>query len=194
MSKKSFYEKTLSEETIFTGRVFSLIRKTVRLPDGKTSTRDLIVHPGAAAMIPVDAKGNILMVRQFRKAAGREMIELPAGTLDPGESVRACVQRELQEEIGLKARSLKKLISYYPAAGYTTEIIHIYIARDLIPSRQDADHDEFLEVVPMRVEKILAGIRSGTINDSKTIIGMLYYRFLASPATLPPPRPRPRKA
>ena len=182
MVKKSFHEKTLSETTVFEGRVFRLVRKIVKLPNGKTSTRDLIVHPGAAAMIPIDAEGRILMVRQFRKAAGKEMIELPAGTLDPGESVRACVQRELQEEIGFKAKKLRRLISYYPAAGYTTEVIHIFVAKDLVPSQQDADSDEFLEVVPMRLEKILDGIRRGKINDSKTIIGILYYRFLASPA------------
>ncbi len=176
--RKSFYEKTLSSETIFEGRVFKLIRKVVRLPDGKTSIRDLIVHPGAAAMIPVDDKGNILMVRQFRKAAGREMIELPAGTLDPGESVRTCVQRELQEEIGYKAKSLRHLVSYFPAAGYTTEVIQIFVAKGLIPSRLDADRDEFLEVIPMRAEKILDQIRSGKINDSKTMIGMMYYFFL----------------
>lgn len=173
--KKSFYEKTLSEKTIFQGRIFKMVRQTVRLPDQRISTRDLVVHPGAVAMIPIDAKGNILMVRQFRKAAGREMLEIPAGTIDRGESLKACVQRELQEEIGFKAKSLKKLLSYYPAAGYTTEIIHIYVAKNLIPSRKDADHDEFLEVIPMTRQKILRMIRSGKMSDSKTIIGILCY-------------------
>ena len=176
--KKSFYEKTLSEETIFEGRVFKMVRQVVRLPNNRTSTRDLILHPGAVAMIPIDAKGNVLLVRQFRKAAGMEMLEIPAGTLDPGEPLKACVQRELQEEIGFKARSIRRLVSYFPAAGYTTEVIHIYVVKDLVPSRMKADHDEFLEVIPTSPEKILKAIRSGKIRDSKTIIGMLTYRFL----------------
>ncbi len=175
MPKPSFYEKTLSQKTIFRGRVFDLVRKKVLLPNGRQSVRDLIVHPGAVAMIPVDAKGNVLMVRQFRKAAGKEMLEIPAGTLDRRESLRACVQRELQEEIGFKAKSIKKLISYYPAAGYTSEVIHIFTAKDLVPSRLGCDHDEFLEVVPTRPEKILRLIRRRKIQDSKTIIGILTY-------------------
>ena len=152
-----------------------MVRQLVRLPDKRTSTRDLILHPGAVAMIPIDTKGKILMVRQFRKAVDKEMLEIPAGTIDPGESLRKCVQRELQEEIGCKAGTLRRLVSYYPAPGYTTEIIHIYIARNLMESRKDADHDEFLEVVPMARQKILKLIRTGRIRDSKTIIGMLYY-------------------
>ena len=173
--RKSFYEKTLSEKTIFRGRIFKMVRQTVRLPDNRVSTRDLILHPGAVAMIPFDSKGNILMVRQFRKAAGKEMLEIPAGTIDPGESLLTCVQRELQEEIGFKAKSIHRLVSYYPAAGYTTEVIHIYVAKHLIPSRKDADHDEFLEVIPMTPKKILDMIRTRKIQDSKTMIGMLYY-------------------
>ncbi len=173
-----FYEKTLSKKTIFRGRVFDLVRQVVRLPDNRKSTRDLIIHPGAVAMIPVDARGNILMVRQFRKAAGKEMLEIPAGTLDRGESLRTCAQRELQEEIGHRAKNIRKLISYYPAAGYTTEIIHIFVAKGLIPSRLRPDHDEFLEVVPMKPAEILRLIRRQTINDSKTLVGMLYYDLI----------------
>ena len=175
--KKSFHEKTLSEKTIFQGRVFKMVRQVVLLPNKKTSVRDLILHPGAVAMIPFDAKGNVLMVRQFRKAVGKDMLEIPAGTIDPGEALITCVQRELQEEIGFKARKLSKLASYYPAPGYTTEIIHIYVAENLVPSRLDCDHDEFLEVIPMKIEKILECIRTGKIRDSKTVIGMLYYHL-----------------
>ena len=152
-----------------------MVRQVVRLPDKRISTRDLILHPGAVAMIPIDVKGKILMVRQYRKAAEREMLEIPAGTIDPGESLKACVQRELQEEIGCKAGTLHKLVSYYPAAGYTTEIIHIYVARKLVPSRRQADYDEFMEVIPLSQKGILRLIRAGKICDSKTIIGMLYY-------------------
>ncbi len=176
--RKRFYEKTLTQKTAFRGRVFELVHQTVRLPNGKKSTRDLILHLGAVAMIPIDSKGNILMVRQFRKAVEREMLEIPAGTIDPGESLRDCAQRELQEEIGFKARIIQKLVSYYPAPGYTTEVIHIYVARDLIPSVQDCDHDEFLEVISMKPAKILELIRAKKIRDSKTIIGMLYYYLL----------------
>lgn len=166
-------EQILSRERIFTGRVIVLDTLEVRLPDGAAARRELVTHPGAVAIVPLDADDHVLMVRQFRIAAGRVMLEIPAGTLNPAEAPLACAERELQEETGHRAADLHPLGGMFVAPGYTTEYIHLYLATGLTESRLSGDADEFIEVVRMPLAQAIAHIDDGTIIDGKSIIALL---------------------
>jgi ADP-ribose pyrophosphatase len=176
MSDESLVEKQVSSESIYQGRVVKLSVDTVQLPNGETSKRELITHPGAVAIVPLDAAGNIIMVRQYRYAAKKVLLELPAGTLNPGENPDLCADRELQEETGLKAGKLEKLGGIYVAPGYSTEYIHLYLATDLQESRLDMDEDEFIEVETVPLSTTFELIREGVINDGKSISGLMLAR------------------
>ena len=145
---------------------------TVDLPNGATVNLEIVRHPGAAAVVPVKDDGAMVLIRQFRHAAGGFIYEIPAGTLHDGEDPLACAARELEEEIGYRATSYEHLTSIFPAPGYTDEVIHIYKATGLSKGTQKLDHDEVLEVVEMPMEKAIAQIRGGAIRDSKTIVGL----------------------
>ncbi|MCE9582058.1 MAG: NUDIX hydrolase [Planctomycetes bacterium] len=155
--------------TVRTNRVYRLDAETWRAPDGKTFQRDTIVHPGAVAILPVTAKGGYLLIRQFRAAARGWILEIPAGTLEKGESPLACAKRELIEEVGFAARKWKKLGAIFVAPGYTTELIHIYEARDLRPASAEQDEDEHIEPVEMSRKQVLAAVKSGRICDGKSV-------------------------
>ena len=162
----------MDSRNIYKGRVVTLNVETVTLPNGATVHLDIVRHPGAAAVVPLKEDGTVVMIRQFRHAAGGFIYEIPAGTLHAGEDPVACAARELEEEIGYRAGSLEHLTSILPAPGYTDEVIHIYKATGLAKGEQKLDHDEVLEVVELPLEDALAQIRDGTIRDSKTIIGL----------------------
>ncbi len=166
-------KSTLSSEVIYDGRVVHLFLETVRLPDGKTAKREIIHHPGAVAIVPFDADGNVILVRQFRQAARAMLIEIPAGTLEPGEDPLACAIRELQEEIGYKPGKINSLGGIYTAPGYTSEFIHLYIASDLIKSRLAHDADEFIEVLHVPLDEAIQMIGDARIADGKTVSGLL---------------------
>ncbi len=159
-------------KTVFRGRVLTLNLETVMLPNGTSVELELIRHPGAAAVVPLKEDGTVVLIRQFRHAAGGFIYELPAGKLQPGEDPRDCAARELEEEIGYRALSLEALASIWTAPGFADEIIHIYKATRLIPGRQQLDRDEVLEVVEMPLRQAIAKIRDGTIRDGKTIVGL----------------------
>ena len=142
------------------------------LPNGQSTDLEIIRHPGASAVVPVKNDGTILLIRQFRHAAGGFIYEIPAGKLHPEEDPRLCAARELEEEIGYRADRLEFLTSIWTAPGFTDEVIHIYRGTGLQPGRQQLDHDEVLEVVEWPLEKAIAGIQNGTIRDAKTIIGL----------------------
>ncbi len=158
--------------TVYRGRVVRLNVDTVTLPNGTTLDLEVVRHPGAAAVVPLRDNGTVLLIRQYRHAAGGYIYEIPAGKLDPGEAPRACAARELEEEIGFRASSLEPLVSFFTTPGFTDEVIHVFLARGLTPGTQKLDHDEVLKVVEMPLADAIAGIGDGTIRDAKTIIGL----------------------
>ncbi len=161
-----------ADETVFTGRLIKLVLRDVVLQDGSRKRREIIVHPGAAAVLAVRNGGmgaEVLLVEQFRKAVERTTLEIPAGTLEENETPEECARRELLEETGYDAMRFEKLISFFPSPGYSNEVIHIFKATEL-RSVGDAE----LKPIFMPVEKVLAKIRSGEIKDGKTIIGILF--------------------
>jgi ADP-ribose pyrophosphatase len=166
-------EKIIKTEQIYKGRVVTLVVHDVELPDGKQSKRELVLHPGAVALVAFDAQQNVLMVRQYRTAASRILWEIPAGTLNPGEEPEACAVRELQEETGYKPGQIEALGGLFVAPGYTTEFIHLFLATDLIESTLEQDDDEFLELERLPLSEALAMIERGDIIDAKTITGLL---------------------
>lgn len=166
-------ETILYTQHLYKGRIVKLDLHEVRLPDGNHSKREVITHPGAAAIVAIDADGKILLVRQYRTAAGKVLREIPAGTLNAEEPPAECAARELQEETGYKPGKLEPLTGFYPAPGYTTEFIHVFLATNLVESRLDADSDEFIEVDRVTLPDAIDMIVSGAIEDSKTIIGLM---------------------
>lgn len=169
----SLSEKKLTSELIYDGRVVHLYIDTVQLPNGHSAKREIVRHPGAVAIVPLDASRNVILVSQYRHAAGRVLLEIPAGTLNPGEDPDLCAARELQEEIGQKPGSLKKLGGIYLAPGYSTEYIHLYLATDLVESRLNMDADEFIEVSRLPMPEVIRRIQSGEIADAKTISAIM---------------------
>jgi ADP-ribose pyrophosphatase len=157
---------------IFKGRVVTLDIDTVTLPNGATIELEMIHHPGAAAVVPMKEDGTVILIRQYRHAAGGYIYEIPAGKLHPGEDPKLCAARELQEEIGYRADSLELLTSILTTPGFTDEVIHIYKGTGLTKGKQDLDHDEVIEIVELPLEKALAQIIDGTIRDGKTIVGL----------------------
>lgn len=166
-------EEILSSERLYEGRVIKLDRLDVRLSNGLTAMRELVQHPGAVAVVPLDAQGNVLMVRQFRIAARRVMLEVPAGTLGLNEDPADCAVRELQEETGYRAERFESLGGIFVAPGYTTEFIHLFLATDLIESRLPGDEDEFIEVDRVPLAEAIAMIDRGEIIDGKSIVSLL---------------------
>jgi ADP-ribose pyrophosphatase len=161
------------------GRVFTLHRDRITLPNGVDTILDVIRHPGAAAIVPVTAQGNVLLIRQFRYAMNGHIWEIPAGTMEPDESPLACAQRELGEEIGVSASRWRKLVELMPLPAYSDEIIHLFRAEELAPTRQHLDPDEILEIHEFSYEDALEMIAAGAIRDAKTIAGLMMARSLS---------------
>ena len=166
-------ETILSSEPIYEGKLVKLYRETVRLPDGNHADREIVRHTGAVAMVPVLPTGEVLLVRQYRTAARQVLLEIPAGTLEPGEDPLNAAVRELQEETGYKPGKLVRLGAEYTAPGYTTEIIHLFVATELEAARLDADDDEFIEVVRLPFTEALRQVIAGEIPDGKTQLALL---------------------
>jgi ADP-ribose pyrophosphatase len=166
-------ETVLETETIYEGRLVRLYRATVRLPNGETSIREIVRHPGAVAMVPLTPQGEVILVQQFRLPSGQIMLEIPAGTLKPGEDPLPAAHRELQEEIGLRPGRLTPLGGEFTAPGYTSEFIHLFLAEDLEPAPLAVDDDEFLETVTLPLDEALQRVESGAIQDGKTITALL---------------------
>ena len=157
---------------IFTGKVLTLNIDTVTLPNGVTIDLEMVRHPGAAAVVPLKDSSTVVLIKQFRHAAGGFIYEIPAGKLHAGEDPMHCAARELEEEIGYVAGRLDRLTSILTAPGFTDEVIHIYKATALTRGQQQLDRDEVLEVLEIPLEEAIAMIVAGTIRDAKTIVGL----------------------
>ena len=167
-------EKTIRTTTVHRGTFLTLKRDEVLLPNGGIGSREWIKHPGAVCCVPILPNGKIVLIRQYRYAVKEEMIEIPAGKLDKNEIPEKCALRELEEEIGYKANKLTLLANIHPAVGFTDEKMWLYLAEDLIKTKQSLDADEFLELVPTKLDDAIKMVWSGQITDVKTIIGILW--------------------
>ena len=166
-------EPTIASRSAFEGRIVSVRVDTVRLQNGRDGTREIVAHAPSICVVPVDAAGNVLLVRQYRKPAEAFLLEVPAGGIEPGEAPETAVRRELQEEIGHTAGALTPLTAFWLAPGWCTEYMYAYLATDLTPSRLDSDEDEFIDVVPAARSEIPALIADGAIQDAKSVASLL---------------------
>ncbi len=170
-------EETINSETVFEGAIITLRRETVRLPNGNLSQREIVGHPGAAAIVARTAAGEYLLVRQYRKAVEKELWELPAGKLDDQEDPLTCAQRELAEETGYQAKVWRKLTAIYTTPGFSNEVIHIYQADQLFPDPRGihGDVDEFVEVGLFNEAQVKRMIGQGELCDAKSLAGLVTY-------------------
>jgi len=162
-------ERCATSTNVFNGRILKLRVDRVIFDDGVESTREVVEHPGASVIIPLLDNEQVLLVRQYRYAIGKELLEIPAGTCNSGEPPEVCAKRELQEETGYACQQLEKVLECYVAPGYSTEKIHFYLATRLRRTGQSTDEDERITVVPLAVTDALSKIRDGEICDAKTI-------------------------
>ena len=167
------YEKPLRREEIFSGRVLHVHRDQVELPNGRTSDREIVDHPGGVGVLALDGEGNVLVVSQYRYAYGKVLREIPAGKLERGEDPYAAAMRELREETGAAADKLIPLGELYPSPGYCNEIIRIYLARNLSWGETDLDDDEFLNLERVPFRTLLEEVLSGEITDAKTCVAVM---------------------
>ncbi|MBI3942142.1 MAG: NUDIX hydrolase [Chloroflexi bacterium] len=166
-------EETLDRKVIYRGKVVGLHVDTIKLPGGGTAIREIIEHTGAVAMVPVGDDERVWLVRQYRKAAEKSLLEIPAGTRQPGEDPVLCARRELQEEIGQIPGKLTRMGGFYPAPGVSQEFVHIFLAQDLTPSQLAHDDDESLEIEQWDLAQAVQAAARGEFEDGKTIIGLL---------------------
>lgn len=167
-------ERGLTQESVFRGKMLKIRVDTVALPNGEIATREIVEHPGAVAILPVTEKGEVVLVRQFRYPVNRVTLELPAGKLEWGEEPEATARRELAEETGLKAERLERLTELMPTPGYSNETIILYKATGLTETDAKPDADELVETLTVPLADALAMVRRGAIQDSKTIVGLLW--------------------
>lgn len=165
---KLFEEVTLSTEPIFQGKVISLQVDTVRLPNGKTATREIVKHPGAVAVLAI-LDDRLLVVEQYRKPLEKSQVEIPAGKLDPNEEPIEAARRELEEETGYRCNDIRHVSSFYTSPGFANEILHLYIAEGLTKGEVNLDEDEFLECEAITLEEAKQLMSEGRISDAKTI-------------------------
>ncbi len=160
------------KRTVWRGRVFSLTVEESALPDGRKTITEVIRHPGSSGIVPVDSSQSVILIKEFRPVIGRYIWEIPAGTMKPGEDPLECARRELQEECGLIGKKFEKLGEILIAPGYSDERIHLFMAADLMPSRQTLDEDELLTTQPVPFESAMKMIEGGEIEDAMTIVGL----------------------
>lgn len=173
---KQYQEPTMSTEHVFQGRVISLQVDTIELPNGKMATREIVRHPGAAAVIPLIGD-KMVVVEQYRKPFEKFQVEIPAGKLDKGEDPAVCAARELEEETGYKVGKLTPLHAMYTSPGFADELLHIFVAEELTKGDSRPDEDEFLAVHEITLEEALQLIQVGMISDAKTLLAVYAWRL-----------------
>lgn len=166
----------LKTETLLQGRAFKIRRDTLKTPDGRETKFDIVEHGGSVVIVPVDADGNLLFVRQYRHAASMDMLELPAGTRDGDEPFADCAAREIREETGMEAGKLIQVGSFYLAPGYSTEYMGVFLATDLKHNPLEADDDEFLSVEKIPIQEALKMAERGDMPDAKSLAALLMAR------------------
>ncbi|GIN60657.1 ADP-ribose pyrophosphatase [Robertmurraya siralis] len=176
---KSLEEKTIKTEPIFSGRIIRLQVDEVELPNGNTSTREIVKHPGAVAVIPITSDNKIVMVEQYRKPMEKVLVEIPAGKLEKGEEPAYTAVRELEEETGYESQSLEWLISFYTSPGFADEIVHLYVAKGLVKKENAAslDEDEFVNVLEVTLEEAIEFVREQRVYDAKTAYAIQYLQL-----------------
>lgn len=173
----TFEEKTLKSERIYEGHILNLRRDKVTVEHG-TSYREIVEHNGGAVLAALSPEGKMVMVRQYRKAAQRIMLEAPAGKIDPGEDPLHAAVRELREETGYTAGKVTFLTKFYPSVGYSEELLYLYLCSDLTPGETSFDENEAIDVEEMEVDTLCRMVMNGEIEDAKTIIAVLMVRSL----------------
>lgn len=173
---KNYEEKTIHSTPIFNGKIISLQVDDVLLPDGNESKREIVKHPGAVAVIPITDDGKMIVVKQYRKALERTIIEIPAGRIEPNEDPKVTAIRELEEETGYGAKKVTYIQSFATSPGFADEIIHLYAAKELytIENPADGDEDEFIEQFEITMEEAEKMIANGEIYDAKTAFAVIY--------------------
>ncbi|MBV7317902.1 MULTISPECIES: ADP-ribose pyrophosphatase [Bacillus] len=176
---KHLEEKTIAKEQIFSGKVIDLYVEDVELPNGKTSKREIVKHPGAVAVLAVTDEGKIIMVKQFRKPLERTIVEIPAGKLEKGEEPEYTALRELEEETGYTAKKLTKITAFYTSPGFADEIVHVFLAEELsvLEEKRELDEDEFVEVMEVALEDALKLVESREVYDAKTAYAIQYLQL-----------------
>lgn len=166
-------ERVLKSRRVFEGKICNLRVDTVELPSGRTAQREIVEHEPVVAIVPIDSDGNVVLVRQYRLATGVVLLEVPAGGVDPGETPEDAAQRELAEEIGMRAGHLERLAEFYVSPGFLTEYVYAFLATDLSDSPAEADEDEDIAVVRMPLSDAVAMAERGELLDAKSIAGLL---------------------
>lgn len=164
--------KTLSVREVHRARLFSFTVEEARLPNGNTAEYGIIRHPGSTGIVPIAEDGTVLMMRQYRHAVAEYLLEIPAGTIENGESPLDCAMRELEEETGYTAREFTEIAQVYIVPAYSDEKIYVYLARGLKPATQHLDADEILEIVKYPFEEVLRLIRENVIVDALTVLSI----------------------
>lgn len=165
--------KVIERRTIFDGEIITVERDVILDVRGEQAVREVVRHPGGAGGLPLFDDGTVALVRQYRHPAGRDLLEIPAGRIEPGESPESCAAREIEQEIGFRPARIDKLVEFYSTPGFCEEKLHVYLATDLEPVGQQLDHDEHLEIVRLSFADALAMAENGEIEDSKTLIALL---------------------
>ncbi len=163
----------IKSETLLQGRAFKIRRDTLKTPDGRETKLEIVEHGGSVVILPVDERNNLLFVRQYRHAAGGDLLELPAGTRDKNEPYEKCAAREIREETGMAAGKLEKLGEFYLAPGYSTELMAVFLATELNENPLQADDDEFLNVEKIPLKKVFEMAQRGDMPDAKSLAALL---------------------
>lgn len=167
-----FEEKTMKSEKIYEGKTLNLRVDTIELPDKKYSKREIVEHPGAVGIVAIKEDNTIVLVKQYRKAIERFLLEIPAGKIEVNEEPRETALRELKEETGITANKIEYLLEFYTSPGFSNEKIYLFLATDLEMGETDFDDGEFIEIEEIALEKLIKMVDHGEIVDSKTIVGI----------------------
>lgn len=169
------YEKTISSQSIYEGRIIKVKVDEVLLPNGNTAKREIVHHQGAVAVIPLTDDGRLVAVRQFRKPLEKVIVEIPAGKLEPGEDPLSCAKRELEEETGYTAAHYEKLSAFYTSPGFADELLHVYVAKGLVKGESRPDEDEFVDLLELTLEEAHELHQTGEICDAKTVVALFHW-------------------